>query len=94
MQPEMGIGVGDVSLWLDAELTENKTCRELQLLQYGWNAGSSQSSVKMDKAGECLNVKGLVEILRCSQLFGIAHTNPNDQDLCKWQLHTKEVELT
>lgn len=67
----------------DAELTENKNSWELQLLQYGWNAGFTQSGVKMDKAGECLTVKGLVEMLRCSQLFGIAHTNPNDQDLCK-----------
>lgn len=83
-----------MSLWLDAELTENKNSWELQLLQYGWNAGSTQSGVKMDKAGECLTAKGLVEMLRCSQLFGIAHTNPNDQDLCKWQLHTKEVALT
>lgn len=80
VQPEMRVGVGDMSLCLDAESRENTISWELQLLPYGWSVGATWSSVKRDKAEECLVLRGLVEVLRCSRIFGIVlliqMTNP------------------
>lgn len=58
------------------------------LLQYDWSAGSMWTGVKRNKTEDELILKGLVETLRYSQLFCVAHTNSNDQcrDLCKWGL--------
>ena len=78
MQPGTGVGVGDMSLFLDTEVRDQDLVASVAAS--AWLEGRlSMGGVKRDKAKKDLILKGLTETQRCLLLFGTAHTNPNDQ---------------